>query len=170
MAERQRRWLLATAITRILGLLVLIALILPATVLSAPPAQEQPGQDLYLDYGDEITWPLEAKDESELFETFVFRAHVPAGAELSVWLGEDEQGGCYTDARLFIDGSQVGYTTVGPEPSSWSEPIVATVGSGYAQLAFRVYAECESWVSYLSAVPATERSSVSRAPMTATAS
>ena len=90
----------------------------PFAVSAAPFPQEQPGEDLYLDYGDDITRTLYAHDNSEIFETFSFRVHVPVGAELTVWLGEDAQGGCYSEGLLFINGSQVGHTTVGPQPSS----------------------------------------------------
>jgi len=148
MANRQKHWSLALKIILVFGLLLGATSILTATVSSAPPAQEQPGEDLYLDYGDDVTRTLYADDESEVFETFVFRVHLPAGSQLTVWLGEDAQGGCYSEGLLFIDGSQVGYTTVGPAPSSWSTPIVATVSTGYAQLAFRAYDDCESWVSF----------------------
>ena len=148
MAEGQKHWLLALTSVLASSLLLGAPLVPPRAVFSAPPAQEQPGEDLYLDYGDDVTKTLYAEDESEVFETFVFRVHVPAGAELTVWLGEDAQGGCYSEGRLFVDGSQVGYTTVGPEPSSWSDPIVATVSPGYAELAFRGYDDCDASVTF----------------------
>jgi hypothetical protein len=139
---------LTRAMIQALGLLAAAALLLPATVSSAPLAQEQPGEDIYLDYGEEETKTLYAYNQSEVFGTYVFRVHVPAGAKLTVWLGEDTQGGCYSEGLLFIDGSQMGYTTVGPAPSSWSDPIVAIVNTGYAQLAFRGYADCDASVSF----------------------
>ena len=148
MTERQRGWLLALTIVLVFGLLLGAPFMPSREVFSAPPAQEQAGEDVYLDYGDVETKTLYADNESALFETFVFRVHLPAGAELTVWLGEDAQGGCYSEGLLFIDGSQVGYTTVGPAPSSWSTPIVATVSSGYAQLAFRAYDDCDASVSF----------------------
>jgi len=148
VVERRNRWLLVLTIVLVFGLLLGAPFVLPRATFSAALAQEQPGEDLYLDYSDDVTRTLYASDGSEVFETFVFRVYVPAGAELTVWLGEDAQGGCYSEGLLFIDGSQVGYTTVGPAPSSWSTPIVATVGSGYAQLAFRGYDDCDASVSF----------------------
>jgi hypothetical protein len=148
MAERSDRRQLAATLVVACALLVGRSLLLPATSVAAPAAQEQPGKDLDLELGADITETLEAWDSSEIWQRFVFRLSLPAGAELTVWLGEDAQGGCYTDARLYESGNQVGYTRVGPQPSSWSEPIVATIASGKAQLSVGAYDDCDASVVF----------------------
>ena len=145
MTVRQRRCLLVPAIVLVFGLLLAATLILPGTVFSAPLAQDTV---LNLNYGDKELVKLISNNESEIFEPWTCQVNVPPGAELSIWVGEDSQGGCWWDARLYIGGNQVDFTCVGPDPETWSDPIVRTISGGSAQVEVAAGTSCQSGIDY----------------------
>jgi len=62
-----------------------------------------------------------------------YQVNVPPGAELSVWIALDSNGECEINATLYIDGNGVDTTDV-QEGNYWSDPMVATIPGGSAQV------------------------------------
>jgi len=127
----RRQVQLSAATVLVFGLLVAASLFVPRAVSSASPAQDEV---VDLIYGESYEGTLVARDDAETMESYVYQVNVPPGAELNVWIGTDEQGGCWWYGELYEGGVELGYTYVGSEPSDWSEPIVEMIGSGQAEV------------------------------------
>ena len=118
-------WFRIGGIALVLGLLIGAASFLPETVASSPLAQDEV---VNLGCGDEVMKTIEPEDNY-----YIYQVNVPPGAELSVWVGLDAQGSCEWYAALFINGNEVDRTYV-DEPDTWSDPIVATIPGGVAEV------------------------------------
>ena len=128
MAERQKRWLLVLTIVLVFGLLLGTAL-LPRVALSAPWIQDHV---LDLSYGDDVTLDRWCTCASSCQQTLAVQVNVPAGAELTVWIQEDSQGGCEWMVKLLHGGSEMGSAYAGPSADDWSDGVTAVIGSGVA--------------------------------------
>jgi hypothetical protein len=155
MPKRNARWLPIAAATVTLSLLLTAVLIPPSVVSSAPVAQDEV---LELDYGDTASRTLVANSASESFEAYTFEVFVPPGAWLYTWIGTDSRGGCYWEARVFEEGTQQGYASVGPAPDDWSDPAVVQVSGvavmpgkydwGSALVEVKASTSCNPGISY----------------------
>jgi len=131
MAKQQRYWLPIPMVVLALGLLLGTASIRPRVAFSAPPAQDL---TLDLDYGDDVTRDRWSTCESSAKQPLIVQVNVPAGAELTVWVGESSQGGCEWMVRLLHQGNEMGRAYAGPDASDWSAPVKAVISTGSAQV------------------------------------
>jgi len=129
MPERQKCWLLTSAVVLALGSLLGTASIRPSEVFSAPLVQDH---TLNLDYGDDVTLDRWCTCESSCRQTLTVQVNMPAGAELTVWIQEESQGGCEWMVRLLHGGSEMGRTYAGPSANDWSDGVTAVIDSGVA--------------------------------------
>ena len=145
MRRWHTQWQLILTCTFLLIWLVGAILTQPGVVFSAPLAQNE---TVNLNYGEEYLSTLGANSHAETF----YQVNIPAGEQLMVAVGTDEQGGCYWRVRIMVNGYDVASAYVGAEPNTWSDLATATLPNGSAQVIAGADTSCAG-VTFKNPVP-----------------